>query len=169
MLTMKEFQADCNDEKKIKEVVKKHCQFIGYPIKLTVQKMKYREEKKEGEEDKKEEGEPKIEDVGKDDDADGEKKSKKKTVKEKFSEEEELNKTKPIWTRNADDISSEEYKSLTNYWEEHLAVLKASLSLRHFCLFQRELLLISLKARVSRRTTSSSMSFTTGCLHDRAY
>ena len=124
VLTMKEFQADCNDEKKIKEVVKKHCQFIGYPIKLTVQKMKYREEKKEGEEDKKEEGEPKIEDVGKDDDADGEKKSKKKTVKEKFSEEEELNKTKPIWTRNADDISSEEYKSLTNYWEEHLVVLQ---------------------------------------------
>jgi len=132
VLHMKEDQAEYVEEKQIKEIVKKHSQFIGYPIKLLVQKEREKEvsddeadkeeEKKEGDE------EPKIEDVGEDGDADkaddGEK--KKKTIKEKYSEEEELNKTKPIWTRNADDISNEEYgefyKSLSNDWEEHLAV-----------------------------------------------
>merc|ERR1719291_1485125 len=112
---------------------KKHSQFIGYPIKLLVQKEREKEvsddEAEEEKEDKKEgDEEPKIEDVGEDgnaDKAEGADK-KKKTIKEKYTEDEELNKTKPIWTRSADDISSEEYgefyKSLSNDWEEHLSV-----------------------------------------------
>jgi molecular chaperone HtpG len=129
VLHMKEDQAEYIEEKKIKEVVKKHSQFIGYPIKMLVQKEREKEvSDDEAEmEEPKEGDEPKIEDIGEDGDADkkeGEK--KKKTIKEKYSEDEELNKTKPIWTRSPDDISTDEYgefyKSLSNDWEEHLAV-----------------------------------------------
>merc|ERR1711902_47098 len=98
VLHMKEDQAEFIEEKKVKEVVKKHSQFIGYPIKMLCQK----EREKEVSDDEAEPGdaegeEPKIEDIG--EDADAEKKDeKKKTIKEKYSEVEERNKTKPIWT-----------------------------------------------------------------------
>uniref|UniRef100_A0A2R8ZQP9 Uncharacterized protein n=1 Tax=Pan paniscus TaxID=9597 RepID=A0A2R8ZQP9_PANPA len=115
------------EERRIKEIVKKHSQFIGYPITLFVEKKRDKqvsddEEEKEKESDDK----PEIEDVGSDEEE--EKKDadkKKKKSKEKYIDQ-ELNKTKPIWTRNPDAITNEEYgefhRSLTNNWEDHLAV-----------------------------------------------
>ncbi|XP_015599947.1 heat shock protein 83 [Cephus cinctus] len=133
ILHIKEDQTEYLEESKIKEIVKKHSQFIGYPIKLLVQKEREKELSEDEEEEptkdlETEDEKPKIEDVGEDEDEDkkDEKKKKKKTIKEKYTEEEELNKTKPIWTRNPDEITQEEYgefyKSLTNDWEDHLAV-----------------------------------------------
>ncbi|XP_060703699.1 heat shock protein HSP 90-beta [Hemiscyllium ocellatum] len=138
VLHLKEDQTEYLEEKRIKEIVKKHSQFIGYPITLFVEKEREKEisdEEDTEEKSEKEEGadmeegeKPKIEDVGSDEEEDAEKKDKKKTkkIKEKYIDQEELNKTKPIWTRNPDDITQEEYgefyKSLTNDWEDHLAV-----------------------------------------------
>uniref|UniRef100_A0A8C5PYC3 Heat shock protein 90 alpha family class A member 1 n=1 Tax=Leptobrachium leishanense TaxID=445787 RepID=A0A8C5PYC3_9ANUR len=141
ILHLKEDQTEYLEDRRIKEVAKKHSQFIGYPITLYAEKQREKEisddeaeeataedtkvEEKKGE---KEEN-PEIEDVGSDEEEDvkkGGKRKKTRKIKEKYIDQEELNKTKPIWTRNPDDITAEEYgefyKSLTNDWEDHLAV-----------------------------------------------
>jgi len=131
VLFLKEDMSEYLEERRLKDLIKKHSEFISFPIELMCEKSTDKEvtdsdeeeekpkveeaEKKEGDED-----EPKVEEVA-------EKKEKKtKKIKEVTHEWEILNKVKPIWVRSPEDIEKEEYatfyKSLSNDWEEHLAV-----------------------------------------------
>jgi molecular chaperone HtpG len=135
ILHLKEEQEEFVNERSIKDLVKKHSQFIQYPINLLVTKEKEvddeeGEEKKEGEETKegeeKKEDEPKIEEVNSEEDEEEEKKDKKKK-KVQTQEWELLNKNKPLWLKKPEEVTDKSeyaafYKSLTNDWEEHLAV-----------------------------------------------
>mmetsp|Transcript_14772 Transcript_14772/g.19382 ORF Transcript_14772/g.19382 Transcript_14772/m.19382 type:complete len:714 (-) Transcript_14772:54-2195(-) len=130
VLHLKEDMMEYLEERRIKDLVKKHSEFIGFNISLLTEKTEEKEVTDDEEEEEEEEGDdkPKVEDVTEEDGEGEDKKKEKKTkkVKEVTTEWEVLNKQKPIWMRKPDDITQEEYasfyKSLSNDWEEHLAV-----------------------------------------------
>jgi len=125
---------DCKkyaEEKTLKDLIKKHSQFIGFPIYLQVTKEEEEEveEEEDDGEDKQEDADAadkNDEDDGEIGDAEEEDKKEKKKVKVTKVEMEMLNTQKPIWTRKPDEVKPEEYaafyKSISNDWEDHLAV-----------------------------------------------
>jgi len=127
-LHLKEDQQEYLEERRLKDLVKKHSEFIGFPIELWVEKTEEKEvtDDEDDDEDDDEEGsdKPKVEEVDTDEGKKKEKKTKK--IKEVKHEWETMNKQKPLWMRKPKDISHEEYaafyKALTNDWEEHLKV-----------------------------------------------
>merc|ERR1712127_1175910 len=125
---LKEDQLEYLEERRLKDLVKKHSEFINYPISLwtekTVDKEVDDDDDDEEEEKKDDDGdEPKIEEV-EEEDTKKEKEKKKETVT--THEWDLMNKQKPIWTRKPEEVTKEEYgafyKALSNDWEEHLAV-----------------------------------------------
>merc|ERR1712048_1005867 len=129
---LKEDQLEYLEERRLKDLVKKHSEFINYPISLWTEKTVDKEvddDDDDEEDEKKEDGddgdEPKIEEV-EEEEEEKKKEKKKKKVKEVTHEWDLMNKQKPIWMHKPDDITQEEYakfyKALSNDWEEHLAV-----------------------------------------------
>merc|ERR1712017_36264 len=125
---LKEDQLEYLEERRLKDLVKKHSEFINYPISLWTEKTVDKEVDDDDDEDddekKEDDGdEPKIEEV---DEEETKKEKKKKKVKEVTHEWDLMNKQKPIWTRKPEEVTKEEYgafyKALSNDWEEHLAV-----------------------------------------------
>ena len=138
VLHLKEDMSEYLEEKRVKDLIKKHSEFIGFPIKLYTEKTTEKEvtdddsddedededkADKDGDDDD-DDDKPKVEEVDDEDEAKKEKKTKK--IKEVSHEWEHLNSMKPIWMRNADDVTQDEYaafyKSLSNDWEEHAGV-----------------------------------------------
>jgi len=123
ILQLKEDMQEYLEERRLKDLVKKHSEFIGFPIKLMVEKETEKEVTDEEEEDdeKDDDDKPKVEDV---DDDKKEKKTKK--VKQVTKSWQHLNEQKPIWMRKTEDVTDAEYaafyKAISNDWEEHSAV-----------------------------------------------
>jgi len=126
ILHLKEDMSEYLEEKRVKDLVKKHSEFIGFPIKLYTEKTTEKEVTDDEDDEDEEEGDddkPKIEEVDEDEDK---KEKKTKKIKEVSHEWEHLNNMKPIWMRKPDDVTQDEYvafyKSVSNDWEEHAAV-----------------------------------------------
>ena len=137
ILYLKDECVEYLEERKLKDLIKKHSEFISFPIELFVEKTtekevdddeeeekKDEEKKEEKKDEEKKEGEDKKDDAPKVED-ESKKEKKKKKIKEVSHEFERVNNTKPIWLRKKEEITKEEYsnfyKSITNDWEDDLA------------------------------------------------
>lgn len=126
ILTLKEEHLEFLEEKKLKDLIKKHSEFISFPIELYVEKTTEKEISDDEDEEepvkKDDTDEPKVDEV---------KEKRKKKIKEVTHDYERLNNQKPLWMRKRDDITKEEYvsfyKSISNDWEEHLKSIHFSM------------------------------------------
>merc|ERR1711865_918724 len=128
ILHLKEDMSEYLEEKRVKELVKKHSEFIGFPVMLYTEKTTEKEVTDDDDDDEEEDDDgddkPKVEEVDDEEEAKKEKKTKK--IKEVSHEWEHLNSMKPIWMRKPDEVTHDEYvafyKSVSNDWEDYAAV-----------------------------------------------
>lgn len=128
ILNLKEDMQMYLEEAEIRKLIKKHNQFIDFPIYLQTVKTRQVDVQKEETVESTETSEPtestesvKVEDI------DDEKKPETPETKtETYNEWEYVNQEKPLWTRNPNDVTREQYasfyKSITNDYDDHLEV-----------------------------------------------
>ncbi len=124
VLHLKEDQMDFLEERRVKDLIKKHSEFIAYPISVWTEKT-VEKEVSDDEEEEAEAGEAKEGEVEEVKEEGAAKEKKKKTVREVQHEWALVNKQKPIWMRAPEEVPREEYaafyKALSNDWEDPLA------------------------------------------------
>jgi molecular chaperone HtpG len=128
VLRLKDDMADYASEGKVREIIKTHSQYAGYPIYVLAKRTREEEEEeevraaaddaaKEGEG----EGEGEVDDISVSKD---EKKKRKRTVV--YHEYDHVNKIKPVWQRRPDEVDDADhealFKSLSNDWQPPLGV-----------------------------------------------
>merc|ERR1712023_317255 len=101
ILTLKTDNTEFLEERRIKDLVKKHSEFISFPISLMVEKTEEKEVSDDDEDD-----DTKVEEEKPD-----KPEKKKKKIKEVKNEFEDLNKAKPLWMKKPDQVTKEEYSA----------------------------------------------------------
>ena len=142
VLHLKEDMLEYLEEHRLRELVKKHSEFVDFPVQLRVQKTQQTEVTDDEADDEADSeatpaaadseatpaAEGAVEDVEEEKADGGEKKPEKRTkTVEKVTEEwEHLNGVRPLWTRRPEEVSEEEYgkfyKAISNDWEAHAGV-----------------------------------------------
>ena len=143
VLQLKEDMLEYLEEHRLKELVKKHSEFIGFPIKLYVETEVSNEVTDDeadddvedivlGEDDVKVEELDEAKEEAKEEELDEakeeakDKNKKTKTVKSVSKSWNHLNEQRPLWMRKSEEVTHDEYvafyKSISNDWEEHQAV-----------------------------------------------
>ena len=138
VIEMKDDCVEYLEEKRITDIVKRHSEFINYPIYLWTVTTETKEVSDEdsdetvkiNDEDSEETVKSPMDKIGNDSDddepSDDENKNpkKKKTITEEVALWTQLNKQKPIWLKKQVEVTAEEYsafyKSLSNDWDDEL-------------------------------------------------
>ena len=124
------------EESTIKKIVNEHSQYINYPIKLLVHKTRQIEVEENEEEEEDNKSKTKLDDEVEIEELKEEKEEKnnleKKTIEETYEEWEQLNDQKPIWIKNPDTLSDEDYKNFYKDFNKKSYGLNEYYSNKHF-------------------------------------